>query len=200
MAVLTRPRSIRFIQMLRLAVVLFVAVAGFFLLRGYYGNIAIYVVDIPLAALILANLLTSIWMRQPLRAGTPLREDQLYVQVFIDVLVMAMVVFYPFIYNVIISFSNMNLMHFRDWNWIGLRNYKTVLSDSTFWYFFAKTVVWTIINLIFHVGIGVFLALLLNKAIRGKSIFRIQRMGALIILLNHRGRGNKNGVCLRYRL
>ncbi len=94
MAVLTRPRSIRFIQVLRLAVVLFVALAGFFLLRGYYGNIALYVVDIPLGALILANLLTSLWMSQPLRAGIPLREDQLYVQVFIDVLVMTMVVFY----------------------------------------------------------------------------------------------------------
>ena len=86
--------------------------------------------------------------------------------------IMAMVVFYPFIYNVIISFSNMNLTHFRDWNWIGLRNYRYVLTDSTFWYFFGKTVVWTVINLVFHVGIGVFLALLLNKAIRGKSIFR----------------------------
>jgi len=94
MAVLTRPRSIRFIQILRLAIILFVAGAGFFLLRGYYGNIALYVVDIPLAALIVATLLTSLWMRQPLRAGIPLREDQLYVQVFIDVLVMSMVVFY----------------------------------------------------------------------------------------------------------
>lgn len=87
-------------------------------------------------------------------------------------LIMALVVLYPFVYNVIISFSNMNLMHFRDWDITGVKNYLNVLKESTFWYFLWKNVVWTVINVFFHVTIGVFLALLLNKSIRGKSIFR----------------------------
>lgn len=98
--------------------------------------------------------------------------------------VMALVVVYPFIYNVIISFSNMNLTHFRDWQLVGFRSYWQVLTDDTmhlkllgitvpdFWYFFIKTILWTFLNLIFHVTIGVFLALILNKNIKGKSIFR----------------------------
>lgn len=86
--------------------------------------------------------------------------------------IMALVVLYPFIYNVIISFSNMNLMHFREWHLIGLKNYQAVLGETSFWYFFGKTILWTVINLFFHVSIGIFLALLLNKALRGKSIFR----------------------------
>ncbi len=98
--------------------------------------------------------------------------------------VMALVVVYPFIYNVIISFSNMNLTHFRDWQIVGLRSYWQVLTDDTmhlkllgipvpdFWYFFIKTILWTALNILFHVTIGVFLAIILDKDIKGKTVFR----------------------------
>ena len=99
-------------------------------------------------------------------------------------LIMSLVVLYPFIYNVIVSFSNMNLTHFHDWHLIGLKSYWKVISDNTmqlkilgitvpdFWYFFAKTILWTVINVFFHVTIGLFLALILNKDIKGKTFFR----------------------------
>lgn len=87
-------------------------------------------------------------------------------------LIMALVVLYPFIYNVVISFSDMNLTHFRDWSLEGIDNYLAVLGESTFWYFLFKTFLWTSLNLIFHVGIGVFLALLLNKDLKGRTIYR----------------------------
>lgn len=87
-------------------------------------------------------------------------------------LMLGLVVIYPFVYNVIISFSNMNLTHFRDWKLSGLGNYLQVLSEDNFWYYFFKTVLWTVLNLTFHVGIGVFLALILNKDIKGKTIYR----------------------------
>ena len=88
------------------------------------------------------------------------------------IIMMSLVVVYPFLYNVVISLSNMNLTHFRDWRIVGLRNFVEVLTDYTFWYFLFKTVLWTGLNLVFHVSIGVFLALLLNKKLRGKSVFR----------------------------
>ena len=87
-------------------------------------------------------------------------------------LVMAVVVLYPFLYNVVISFSNLNLTHFHNWRLTGLRNYLEVLSESSFWYFFFKTLLWTVLNLVFHVGIGVFLAVILNHNLRGRSVFR----------------------------
>jgi arabinogalactan oligomer/maltooligosaccharide transport system permease protein len=95
-----------------------------------------------------------------------------YIYVAPAMIIMALVVLYPFIYNVVISFSNMNLSHFRDWSVKGLGNYVSVLKDGSFWYFLFKTVLWTGVNLIFHVGLGVFLALILNKDIKGKSIYR----------------------------
>jgi len=88
------------------------------------------------------------------------------------IVVMAAVVLWPFLYNVAISFSNMNLTHFRDWRLTGLGAYKAVLLDHMFWYFFFKTILWTALNLFFHVSIGVFLAILLSKNIKGKAVFR----------------------------
>ena len=87
-------------------------------------------------------------------------------------LVMGAVVVYPFLYNVVISLSNMSLTHLRDWRIIGLKQYARVFSDPLFYSVFLKTVIWTAINVFFHVTIGVFLALLLNRPLFGRSVIR----------------------------
>jgi arabinogalactan oligomer/maltooligosaccharide transport system permease protein len=87
-------------------------------------------------------------------------------------LVMGAMVLYPFLFNVAVSFSNMSLTHFRDWGFVGLRNYAQVLTDRAFAATLFKTVLWTAVNVFFHVVIGVSLALVLNKNLRGRSVFR----------------------------
>ncbi|HDP98404.1 MAG TPA: sugar ABC transporter permease, partial [bacterium] len=102
-----------------------------------------------------------------------IRNNRLaYLYTLPTLIVMAAVVLYPFIYNIVLSFSNMNLTHFYDWKITGFDNYKTVLSERTFWYFLFKTILWTGVNVFFHVTIGVFLALILNKNLKGKFVFR----------------------------
>jgi arabinogalactan oligomer/maltooligosaccharide transport system permease protein len=89
------------------------------------------------------------------------------------VIVMFGVIVYPFIYNIVISLSNMSLRHFRDWRIIGLRQYVKVFSEEIFYSVFFKTLIWTFVNVSFHVVIGVFLALILNKkSLKFKPIFR----------------------------
>jgi len=89
------------------------------------------------------------------------------------VIVMFGVIVYPFIYNIVISLSNMSLRHFRDWRIIGLRQYVKVFSEEIFYSVFFKTLIWTFVNVSFHVVIGVFLALMLNKkSLKFKPIFR----------------------------
>ena len=84
------------------------------------------------------------------------------------------VIAYPFFYNVVISLSNMNIYHIRDWKIIGLKQYELVLKEPRFWEILFKTVIWTVVNVVFHVGIGVFLAVLLDqKFVRGKSLWRV---------------------------
>ena len=65
---------------------------------------------------------------------------------------------------------------------VGLDNYievftQPVLKLTGFWQLFAQTVLWTSINVFFHVSLGMALALLLHRKMRGKGIYR-----ALIIL------------------
>jgi arabinogalactan oligomer/maltooligosaccharide transport system permease protein len=85
------------------------------------------------------------------------------------------VVFYPFVYNLLLAFGNMNLTKMSDWELIGFRQFIKVFTEPSqpdFYAVFGKTIIWTVVNVTFHVVIGVFLALLLNQKIRGKSVYR----------------------------
>jgi arabinogalactan oligomer/maltooligosaccharide transport system permease protein len=83
------------------------------------------------------------------------------------------VVVYPFFYNLVISFSNMGLTTVNSWQIIGLAQYGKVLTDSQFYHFFMRTVIWTVVNVALHVIFGVLLALLLNRPLPGKGIIRV---------------------------
>ena len=98
-----------------------------------------------------------------------------YILILPAALVMLGVVFYPFVYNIVLSFSNMSLRNFREWQIIGIDQYIRVFFEPTepnFYVVFIKTMIWTIVNVTFHVVIGVLLAMMLNRQIKGKSIFR----------------------------
>lgn len=87
-------------------------------------------------------------------------------------IVVAPVVVWPFIYNVVLSFSNMSLLHIHDWELIGPRQYEKVFSDPTIYMVFVKTLIWTVVNVFFHVTIGVALAVILHENVPGKRMFR----------------------------
>jgi len=88
-------------------------------------------------------------------------------------LVIVLTVVYPFIYNVVLSLSNMGLRNFFDWEVVGFQNYGKVFLEPGFYSILGKTVIWTTVNLLFHVGIGVFLALLLHRVLPGRGIIRM---------------------------
>src|SRR5208337_5004350 len=59
---------------------------------------------------------------------------------------------------------------------VGLQNYKTVLSDDTFWISLGNTLYFTVMSVIFHLLVGLGFALLLNaKVVRPfiKSMLRV---------------------------
>ena len=85
--------------------------------------------------------------------------------------IMAVIVF-PFIYNVFISLSNYSLRTFNDWELIGFYHYLKVFGDSQFYSVLIKTVIWTLINILFHVSLGIFLAILINRTLPAKPIIR----------------------------
>ncbi len=103
---------------------------------------------------------------------------------------LAMLIGYPLLWELNVSFTSMSLRNFRNPGFLGIgegmfvgpENYiqvftEPVLKLTTFWQLFAQTVLWTSINIFFHVSLGMALALLLHRRMRGKGIYR-----ALIIL------------------
>jgi arabinogalactan oligomer/maltooligosaccharide transport system permease protein len=103
---------------------------------------------------------------------------------------LAILIGYPLLWELNVSFTNMSLKNFKNPGFlgieqgmfVGLDNYievftKPVLKLTGFWQIFAQTVLWTSINVFFHVSLGMALALLLHRKMRGKGIYR-----ALIIL------------------
>ncbi|HSW49423.1 MAG TPA: sugar ABC transporter permease [Bryobacteraceae bacterium] len=106
------------------------------------------------------------------------------------VLGLAILIGWPLLWQLNVSFTNMSLREFRnpgflgigEGMFVGLDNYAEVLTAPVlkltgFWQLFAQTVVWTSVNVFFHVTLGMALALLLHRRMRGKGIYR-----ALIIL------------------
>jgi len=84
----------------------------------------------------------------------------------------ALTVIYPVFYNIVLSLSNMGLRNFFDWKIVGFQNYFNVFTEAVFYSVLFKTIVWTVVNVFFHVTIGVFLAILLNRVLPGKGFIR----------------------------
>ena len=92
-------------------------------------------------------------------------------------LVLLGVVAYPFLFNFGISLTNWNMFHFRDPSFIGPTHYLRLFSEPDFYRIFGKTILWTVVNLVFHFTLGLSAALLLNRRLPGRNIYR-----ALLIL------------------
>lgn len=91
-------------------------------------------------------------------------------------------VLYPLIWELNVSFTNWSLRTFQNPAYIGIDNYvevftQPVLQQQTFWQLLGQTVLWTFVNVSFHVAGGMALALLLHRRLPGKGVYR-----ALIVL------------------
>jgi len=85
----------------------------------------------------------------------------------------------PFVIGLVIGFYD---HHHGQWTFVGLDNFAEILSGGghalgdplNFWFVLGVTVLWTFFNVVFHVVIGVGLALLLSRHwLRGKGLWRM---------------------------
>lgn len=112
-------------------------------------------------------------------------------------IVMAIMVFYPLGYGFWLSLTNMSLRTFKNPSFIGLQNYVKVFQDAEVLATFFRTLIWTFVNIFFHVTIGLFLALLLNRKLPGKALLRVcliipWAMPQYIAALTWKGMFNQN--------
>jgi arabinogalactan oligomer/maltooligosaccharide transport system permease protein len=90
---------------------------------------------------------------------------------------------YPLLFEFYLAFHNLNLQSLGDWirtgelEFLGFQNFINVLqmgseTRESFWVITGRTFLWTFINLFFHVGLGLALALVLNQKIRFVGFYR----------------------------
>ncbi|MDF2856445.1 MAG: binding-protein-dependent transport system inner rane protein [Neobacillus sp.] len=87
-------------------------------------------------------------------------------------LIVTLVVFVPVINALIMSFQSYDLRRPFDIDFIGLSNYKEVMSDPLFWSSLKYTLIWVIGGVGLQFLFGFILALLLNQKFKGRGIVR----------------------------
>ncbi|MGW6390749.1 carbohydrate ABC transporter permease [Streptomyces sp. NPDC055103] len=103
---------------------------------------------------------------QPSRGRRSLPSGLLpYLLVAPALLSMAVLLLYPLVRNVILSFQSINRKEFitRETVWTGFDNYTDLLSDSEFWSVVVRSIVFTAVNVALIMAIGTGIGLLLNR-------------------------------------
>jgi len=128
------------------------------------------------------------------RLGRTLRRNrQAYLYIAPAIAGMLVLVFYPFLYGITLSFTDSNIYNtnlpFADL-WVGLRNYADIVGDFAvarrgeggawvwnylnFYWTLGFTVVWTVTNVSIGVTSGLVLALILNtRALAFRPVYRV---------------------------
>ena len=86
---------------------------------------------------------------------------------------LAILTFYPVIYGFWLAFTDANQTQLGDQSFIGFDNFWEVFASDGFLRVTLFTLVWTVVNVSAHIGIGLFLAIMLHRSrIRGKVAYR----------------------------
>lgn len=107
--------------------------------------------------------------------GTFLDDNLGYVFIIPALAILCILVIYPLFFNVNMSLHKVNMLNFKsdNWDYVGLKNYISVFSDSTVLFSLLRTFIFMAITVIGQVVLGLVGALALNTKIRGKGFFTV---------------------------
>jgi multiple sugar transport system permease protein len=87
------------------------------------------------------------------------------------IILLTVFILYPVINNLYLSFTNARLLK-SDYNFVGLENYLKLFSNKMFLKYTWNTVIWTVFSVIGQLVLGLGLALLINRDMRGGTFLR----------------------------
>ena len=95
-----------------------------------------------------------------------------YVYSYPAFLLLCILTFYPIFSGFYLSFTDSTSSKLGEEELVGIDNYVNVFSESSFFRVTLTTLLWTVTNVSAHVIIGLCLAIILNRDIYGKKIYR----------------------------
>ena len=100
------------------------------------------------------------------------RKEAITAYIFIAPMFLGLLVFSigPFFQNILYSFRKMGT--FGNGTFVGLSNYQKLLQDDTFWLALRNTFFYAIVGVPLVVFFSIFFAHLVNKDIRGRTLYR----------------------------
>jgi len=112
------------------------------------------------------------------RGGIQFSERHLPVALLLpSVIVILLVVGFPMLYSLYLSFTDFTLASAGGYSFVGLRNYIYLLTqDPLFWKVFARTVLFITLAVNIEFLLGLFIAQLMARIIRGQSLARTLMM------------------------
>ncbi len=90
-------------------------------------------------------------------------------------LLIGVIVLFPILYMLYISFTNLNLYHWKNFELVGFENYVKALTrlENGFWIVLLRTILWTVLNLSLQFVFALGISLLLNiPKLRFKGIYK----------------------------
>lgn len=98
-----------------------------------------------------------------------------------SLLLLLAVATFPLVFLVVMGTSRIDLASPRPNAWIGLENYRDMLSDERFWHSVRIMVMYTISTVTLQVVIGLGLALVFARSFRGQGVLRVAIMLPMIL-------------------
>jgi multiple sugar transport system permease protein len=113
---------------------------------------------------------------EPLRTGLGMSLPRQYALIGMlliapTILIFALVIAYPLVYAVYLSFFSIYTPTLKG-EWVGLENYRLMLTSGEFWVSLWTTILWTVGTLTLQIVVGVAMALLLNLNFYFRSLAR----------------------------
>ena len=145
------------------------------------GAIGVQGWSLDISAMVTVVLLPLVWsaVHGYIRSGEVSPHRLAYTYIAPAILGLGVLVMLPFLFGVLLAFFRYDGDHF---SWVGLQHFVDILSSRdypithplSFYFTLAFTILWTGLNVVLHVGIGLGLVLLLNRPdLRFKGIYRV---------------------------
>jgi multiple sugar transport system permease protein len=105
--------------------------------------------------------------------AAPIRSAEPYLYTLPAVLLIAALMLVPLLVGLSYAFRDITLLDPASGGFVGLEHFRELYADPSFWNALRNTVTWTAASVALQFGLGLLLALLLNRPFRGRGLVQL---------------------------